>query len=323
MGGFWLARRNQLERMSIVLPVLAAVTTVAFLAIGRANTQNVPASLAFVQLTQFIPEHDTAHTSGLAAIYQQETTDLRLSAGADGFVMPRSEPGDGNTRRLVWTDENQGRWRNVSVPGGSVQFANFSQQIQLAERVTASGQFTSRGFEGRVSLVAGRDPSDALIASLPSPSAAVSFQDDGSFVCRPADVLAQDQFLSTAIVTDESRRRQEIYRELLKVQATEGFASEPLLLTWMEPKTITLEVPDDLQARGSSLAAIPLWIERTPAQTEFLVPATFMPIQSVTGMSGRSLAYNERRGVWIENASRAPPARGSGSRCRNKCFRAS
>lgn len=309
VGGFWLARIKRLEFIALLLPVVAGLTTTAFLVIGASNSRSVPSSVAFAQLVQFVPQFDSAHVSGLAAIYQQETSDMKLTAGPNGLLRPLTSPPDGTTQRLLWTDNQDGRWMNVSIPAGSVQFARFDQRIQFSEPVTASGSFTPDGFVGKFPLAAAKGARDSLIASLPGPSMAIAINEDGSFKASSQNVLAEGQFLSETIVSEESRRRQDIYRELLRPVAGQNFAREPTLLTWLNQAAQTLNVPEGLQQQGTSLAAVPLRIERTPADTEFQVPATFIGMKTVAGMTGRSLAYNERLGTWIEDASRATSTR--------------
>ena len=308
LGGMWLARRNKLDRMAILLPILAGATTIAFLVIGSLNSRSVPSSLAFAELVQYMPESDSAHISGLAAMYQQRTQEMQVAGGQDGILIPLAKPVDGSTHRLLWGDEDSGRWVNVTVPAGSVQFASFDQRVQLAEPVTATGQFQAEGFVGKLPASFGSDIADALVASLPAPSMAIQLRSDGTFTGRTEDVFARDQYLAGAVVSDESRRRLEVYRSLLTTSDVPGFATRPTLMAWTAALP-ALNVTGELHQQGMALAALPLSIERTPPATEFAVPATFIRVESVLGTKGRSLAYNDRNGRWISNASRATSSR--------------
>lgn len=308
LGGVWLARRNKLDRIAILLPILAGATTIAFLVIGSMNSRSVPSSLAFAELVQYMPESDSAHISGLAAMYQQRSGEIQVSGDDDGILIPLAKPADGSTHRLLWGDENNGRWVNVTVPAGSVQFASLDQRVQLADPVTATGQFRAEGFVGKLPASFGSDIGDALIASLPSPAMGIQLRSDGTFTGRKEDVFARDQFLAGAVVSDESRRRLEVYRSLLMPTDVPSFATRPTLLAWTAPLP-ALTVTGELQQQGMALAALPLTIERTPPGTDFTVPATFIRIESVLGTKGRSLAYNDRNGRWMPNASRATSSR--------------
>jgi hypothetical protein len=190
-----------------------------------------------------------------------------------------------------------------------VQFTEFDQTINLAEPVIVRGHFDARGFVGKISGGEQFDLQDALVASFPSPSAAIQPRQDGSFVVSPDDVFSQGQFLASSVVSDESRRRQDIYRSLLTRKADSDVAASPTLFVWGQPQPGVLSIPEDLTQQGSALAAIPLWIDRTPPASEFTIPATFVRIGSTEGEKGRSLSYNARNGKWVTNSSRASNTR--------------
>jgi hypothetical protein len=307
--GLWLAHRNQLDRLAVVLPVLAGVTSIVFLIIGSSNNRSVPSSVAYTQLVRYFPETSSAHVSGIAAIYQQTGKDLEVNSGRHGLLVPQIKPSDGTTHRLLWEDSDSGRWLNVSLPAGSVQFAGFDQGINLAETLVVRGHFDVPGFVGKISGSGQFDLQDALIASLPAPPTAIQPRQDGSFVAAPDDVFSTGQYLASSVVSDESRRRQDIYRSLLTKQDNSDFAVTPTLFVWGQPQPGVLSVPDDLVRQGSALAAIPLWIDRTPPASDFTIPATFVRIIPTEGQKGRSLSYNPRNGKWVTNSSRASNTR--------------
>jgi hypothetical protein len=154
------------------------------------------------------------------------------------------------------------------------------------------------------------DVADAVVASLPAPSSGVRIQADGSFEVTPDAVLSAGQYLLGKVVSAESRRRQDVYRSLLNVKRDESqYAVQPTLFVWTQPLPEVISVPEGLVQHGSALAAVPLWIDPTPAATEFTIPSTFLRVASVAGEKGRSLAFNSRTGKWVAQASRTTNTR--------------
>lgn len=307
--GWWCSRNHRLERLAWFLPGLAIAVTAMFLSIGRLNSKRVPPTVAFTQLVQVFPSTDQANVSGVAALYHQDSTPLSMSGGSGGIVYTTSQATDAAIRRIVWDDTDRGRWQNVVLPGSSVQFVTFRKPIRLTSPINAVGRFGPRGLEGRVVAGSASTLEDAVIANPPAPSLAVRVNSDGTFGGGKEDLLSAGQFIAQQMLSDVSRRRQDVYRQAVSAGEMSRFPTSPSLLGWSAPLACGLDWPADLQQTGEALLTIPLRFQRTPSGERFFLPATFIQVELASNDSGQSTTYNPRTGRWLQGVSRASRSR--------------
>jgi hypothetical protein len=309
VAGWWCGRRSRLDWLAWILPVAAVATTAAFLVIGRWNSRSIPPTVAFTQLVRVYPTTGKAAVSGMAAMYQQATTPWQISSAPGGFIRPVGKAMDGSVARLIWNDDDRGEWRNVSLPGGSVQFATFQQSLSLQPPFEAIARFGPEGIEGRYTTGTLGPPTDMVIANPPAPPLAVQLRQDGSFVARPDDVLPAGQFIADQLLSDAGRRHQDVYRKLLDPTDDTGFPQGPTLLGWSPAITSGLGFPEPSRLAGSAVFGVPLRFERTARGQPFTVPATMIRIQLAVNKSGQSMTYNARTGEWIKAVATASQSR--------------
>jgi hypothetical protein len=302
--GGWLATRHRLDHLAWLVPTLAIITTAIFIVIGRQNSRSVPPSVAFTQLIRVFPDNEEATVTGIAGLYHQNATPLKMSGGRSGLVEPMAPPTAGSIRRLLWTDEDSGHWQNVVFPGGSVQFVDFRRPTKLPAPIKASVRFGQQGLEGRLDAGQLGKLQDTVITNIPAPSLLVHMDADGKFAAGADDVLAQGQFTSDRVLSDEARRRQAIYRQVVAAQDDQRLGSGANLLGWTGAVECGLDWPKDLQQTGAALVALPLRIERTPSGQAFSVPSTFLQPKASSNEMGQSMAYNDRTGVWLSGLTR-------------------
>jgi len=102
------------------------------------------------------------------------------------------------------------------------------------------------------------------------------------------------------LLSDEQRRRNTVYRELLDPTDAMNFPSNPTLFAWSNDVNSGVTLPENFQRTGTSLMAVPLQIDRTPSGSSFHVPATFVRVEAFLGEHGRSSVFDARTGVWYE-----------------------
>jgi hypothetical protein len=304
-AGGWLASRQRLDQLMWLLPVLAFATTLIFVLIGRQNSRSVPPTIAFTQLIRMFPDTEEATVSGLAGLYHQEVTPLNMSGGPNGLVEPLATPMAGAIRRLFWTDEDRGHWQNVMLPGNSVQFIDFRRPTRGIGNVQATARFGPKGLEGSVTSGNLGKLQNAVITNTPAPSLHVDMKADGTFVCGPNEVLAEGQYTADRVLSDEARRRQAIYRQVVSAQDDNRLGRGANLLGWTGPVDSGIDWPAGLLQTGAALIAIPLRFQRTLAGEPFTVPATFLQAKATANESGQSMSYNDRTGVWLTGITRA------------------
>jgi hypothetical protein len=302
--GTFLARRQQLEHMAWLVPAICGTVAVMLLSAGMTNSRSVPPTLAAMELVRANPDFSQAHATGVGAVYSQDAIDLSFESDATGLVEPEFSEASVETNRLEWNDNGQPKWVNLSTSPGSIRMVRYEQMRQLDESLAVVGRLGPRGLEGRVVGTEQEGLSDLLIAAPPSPNLAIRLQRDGSFVAGNGEILARDQYLTDTLLTDEQRRRQIIYRDLLDPSDEVIYPRTSTLLGWRITEGPDLGLPSIFEQRAASLITIPLRLDRTPPETRFLVPAAFVRIESFIGSYGASTVFNPRSGLWTEDVMR-------------------
>ena len=226
--------------------------------------------------------------AGLAAFYHHRTVGLPLGVRG-GLVEPVSHAQSaGTTKRLVWDDNGWSQWQNLSLRSGSVQLARFDKTTVLPATVSARGHFGPDGFQGRLTPGPLDRIADAVVAVPPAPALAVSMDDDGNFLSGVDQVLPPGEYLANALLSDEQRRRQQVFRGLLDPADRIAYPNTPTLFFWSEPLELGLQFPREMRQSHSAVVGVPLLIEQSLPGTQFVVPSSFIRVESVLGRQGRS-----------------------------------
>ncbi len=299
-SGVWLARKRQLERMAWVGPLTAALAGAALVTMGLGARNTVPPTVAVAQLAEVDPEVDDVHLTGLMAMYHQEASAGPLGARRGGIFSPDMTGLGGRTRRMVRTDLDAWHWEHLELPAG-VRTAPFAFAARMDRRVEARAAFGPQGLRGTVSSGPFQQPADAVIALPWRGRLAAELDDEGRFTAGTADVLAPGQFITGAMLSDEQRRRQAVYEQLLSEAGPGKHPGRPTLFAWAPPLDMHLRFPEDLRQVGSALVAIPLKIEQTPPGARVVIPSPFLDFRSVGGLGGKpSAAFSNSVREWIE-----------------------
>ena len=164
-------------------------------------------------------------------------------------------------------------------------FAPFSQTGVIDEPISAKAMFGPDGIKRAMSLGPFQDVSDLVIATPGYGGLTVRSVSRGEFAAEATDVVRAGEFIGGSIFSDEQRRRQAVYRNLLLDSGREDYPQRPTLLAWAEPFDLNFKFPLDVERKGAALIAIPLEFERAPPGTRLRIPAPFLPFQPV-GASG-------------------------------------
>jgi hypothetical protein len=167
------------------------------------------------------------------------------------------------------------------------------------------GKFTPRGFEGRLSGLNVNSCEDPVIIAAAAPSLAVA-ADSASpslFVGGADDLLSADQYVDEKLMSDVQQDRQDLLRQLISPD-TPIFGRDPTLLVWTDPIDSGVTFDDDYLRRGSSLASIPIRLERLPSGSDFQVPASFVRMEAYAGERGPSTVFNPATGKWLDEMNR-------------------
>ena len=305
IAGVMLSRRNQLEHLAWLIPVIALITTGVFISTGLANSTSVPPTIAAMEIHRVLPGTNELRTEGLAAIYDSQSRQVDWTTAGRQWAIP-APPSDGEVRRLVWLDDDTVVPDNASTAAGSVGTARLSAEQVSASPLGVSARFGPSGIEG---LFAPRGeaatiPTDAVIVQASMPALPVSATAEGSFTADADSVLAPGEYVAGGLLSDEQARRHGVLQQLLDPEDSWVFPREPAILSWTEDVLLADSFPADFATIGASLNVTPLTFEPTPPNTRFTVPATFLKPSIEAGRGGTSTAYSMRSGKWVKGLTR-------------------
>ncbi|MCG8648230.1 MAG: hypothetical protein MI861_00265, partial [Pirellulales bacterium] len=307
-AGVWLARQRRLERMAVLLPVSALLTTGLLLAIGNRQTASVPSTVATGQIIRVVDGVDQVQVSTIRAIYSQQSGDVQLSAAYRTMTVPARVEG---TTRIRWDDSGRSTWVGTPYPPGAVRYAESESNVSLNHPLVVRGTFGKEGFVGTVQGVDPATCEDGLIISLPAPSTAATLGAAGEpagVIANTSDLLAAQQFIPGALLTDRQRARQLLLREMLRSPQQHPFGDGPSLLVWSQPMSLGVEFASRFERSGSALMSIPVRVDRPTAEDEFRIPATFVGIDAHVGSRGVSSVFNPRTGKWLPELTKPTEA---------------
>jgi hypothetical protein len=300
IAGTWLAARRRLDRLALVAPAVTIICTIAMIVIGMRTVRSVQPTLASAQLIRVIPQTSEAQVTGLTAAYEHDTRDLSLGV-FDGQIGPLDVESGGTVKRVAWDDGDWSRWKNLKLVAGTVQLLTSVNTYCLPTNVRAVGRFGERGLEGHLERGPFEDLEDAFIAAPPASPVAVQWSDETEFVSGPEQVLARGQFMRETLLSDAQRQRQQLLRDLLNPTDRVLFPRQPSLFFWSAPLEVDQELPEGMHEQQTALVCMPLQILRTSPQTKFVLPSSFLRVESTYGTAGRSSVYDSRYDTWMVN----------------------
>ena len=301
LGAVWLGRRGRLELMGWLAPLASVAAAGMLAAVGLQNTRAVPATVAEGQFVQTLSGSPDVQVSGLLMFYHQDTAAADLGSTNGGVFVPDMSGFGGEVRRMVWTDWDRWHWENLRLPRG-VRVAPFRNDIRLDSPLKVTAAFGPEGLSGTVSGPA-IDLTDVVLAAPSGGNLSVQLRPEGEFVSGPGHVLPQGKFISDRLVSDDQRRRQELYARALKSAGFEDRSGTELtLFGWADSLDLGFRHPEGVQQTGAALIAFPVQLTRTPPGTQVRIPAPLLSYRAVTAPDGTPLAgpLSNRTGEWSE-----------------------
>ena len=274
--GVALARRRRLEQLAWIGPAGAAVAAAILVACGISARNSVPPTLAQFQRAEVDPGGDEVDVRGVMALYRPEPSDVLPEAKRGGLVWPERIGREGEIHRIVWTDRQAWHWEHVNLPAG-VCFAPFRETVQFDTPTVARGRFGPTGFSGTL-----HGPfqgcTDSLLVCPSGRRLLVRLGEDGDFSTGPGDELTHGQYVGASLLTDDQRRRQTIYEEVLSIDLSRP--PLPRLFFWAEPLDLGFKLKMAAREAGSALVSMPIRVDPTPPGTLAVIPAPFLEYEA-------------------------------------------
>ncbi|MCA9156672.1 MAG: hypothetical protein KDA72_00015 [Planctomycetales bacterium] len=293
--GMFLARRDSLEHLGWLGSVAVVLTSVSLLAVGRASREAVPRAVAVTQFVETSSFTDEFQVTGLAAAYSPDKSFESLVGSRGGRLTPELDVHGGTVLRMISTDRDKWELHNLVLPAGQ-QLVPFSNSYHVSHPVTATATFGPNGLYGQISVGPFEQSSDAILALPSGHNMAVNLSDKGHFTSGMNDVLVSGQFLSESLLSDEQRRRMEIYHLLFRRHDDRSYPEKPTLLMWARPLDLGFRILEGVEQTGSALVSIPLDFTSPAPGTPVVIPAPLVSYRAVGAET--SFAYDNRRRKW-------------------------
>ncbi len=287
--GIGLRQSRRPELLGWLAPAAALVAMSIFVVYGETSRRAAPATVAVAEVVDAITGKEEASLHGLMAVYRPDSGTADLGVTRGGFFELNAEGLNGQTRRLVRTDQGAWHWENLALPAG-VRMSPFHRTVPTARPITAVAHFGPEGIEGRLDTGPFEELSDVLLTTLGGRNLAVQLRPDGTFRSGSPNILPQGQFLSSAVLNDRQQQQQNIFREFLTPPGGGYLQERNVLLAWA--KLIDPQFRMDPEARfvGSALLVIPLRLERPARGERVTIPGPLLSYQRIlSGMPARPL----------------------------------
>lgn len=306
--GIWFAKAKRLSRLAWAVPVISISVAGYLIFVSNRQTQAIPSTVAMGQIVRVNAETSTAQIDSVAAIYCQESRPLLLQSRPGTSTELRESNDTGDIKRMIFTDDGRSGWGHVRQPPGVVRHVASKTTMHLPEPWAIHGRFTKQGFEGTVKGLTNTDGKavceDAVVIGATVPTLGLTAVSGNRLVGDTDSLLASGQYMAGTLLSDEQRDRQSLLRELLS-PGSPLRQSKPSVLAWTNPIETGVDFGEDFTRRGSALTSLPIQLHRTESGSQFMIPATFIDMQPVTGSGGESVAYDALNGEWLRNINKA------------------
>ncbi|HEY7327926.1 MAG TPA: hypothetical protein VH592_09815 [Gemmataceae bacterium] len=294
--GIGMRQSRRPELLGWLAPAASLMAMSLFIVIGERSRRAAPPTVAVAQVVNAVSENEEASIHGLMAVYRSDSGTAELGATRGGFFDLNMAGLEGQTRRLVLTDQDAWHWENVSLPAG-VRMAPFQTAVSTVKPITALAHFGPAGIEGRIEAGPFEDLNDVLLATPSGRNLAVQLHPDGSFRAGSQDILPKEQFLASAVLNDRQRQRQNLFREFLKPPGAEYLQRRNIMLAWAKPIDTHFRVGPEARSVGSALLIIPLRFKRPANGERVTIPGPFLSYQRVLDGIPTRPSLTSNRGI--------------------------
>ena len=301
--GVWLQRRDQGERLIILLPLIAILVAIPAVGLGSLGRGVAPTTVIETAFIQSVPGSKRLVSDGYASVFDFGSEALNVSGTEGTIIEVDPDPTNRNYRRLVWTGIDSCHWEGLEPPDGIRTFSERSlETLQRPLSVTAT--FDEKGVVGTLDSGGLTETGDLIIAGMSPDRMSLVLDSAGQFRGTPQDVLAVGNFSGGTLVSDRQRRRAEVYGSVFENPGSrQAFPQVTSLLFWAQSNRQMLNVGDSDVRRDRSLLVVhPLRMEQPKLGTRITIPSPFMSLRTTLDSkeSGFSSIFDNGRRQWSE-----------------------
>ncbi len=301
--GLWLFFGGGLSRFGIIAPTLALVASVPLIIAATLQRRDIPTMNTALQVVQ-IDSVGGAYLREGAAVYSSESRGMELIGKGDGLAIPASTIETGI--RSVTTDDFQ-NWRltNSTWPAGTWRYRS---QLAIPEiRLVAQANLTKEGLDIELPQELPSPLQDVVVNMVAGAQSLGKSLDGKKRLLIDGELPAEgDRWTTDTIVSDEQRRRAEVYTKLFE-DIQEPQIPLRTLCGWTELWPQAPQWNVDIERRGTALVTLPIRIATPPAGSEVRIPYPLVGIEHADFKNASSV-FKQSTGKFISEATLATDA---------------
>ncbi len=305
--GCWHVFSGGSNRLGLVAPALAIASSVPLIAAAMLQRRDIPTMSTSLQFVHNDSVSGAILREG-AAVYSNESQAMELVGKGDGFAVPSPNIETG-IRSVVIDDFQSWRMTNSAWPSGTWRYKT---QLALPEiSLFAQSHLTKEGLSIELPPVSTKGlPSplqDIVVNMVPGAQSLGKLVDGNKRLLVDGELPAEgERWTTDTIVSDEQRRRSEVYAKLFQ-DAKEAHISTRTLCGWTDlwPQSPQWDV--DMEHRGTAMVNLPIRVAIPPAGSEIRIPYSLIKIEHATTNSPTSV-FSQETGKFINEATMATDA---------------
>lgn len=288
---------GDIARFGWAAPILSAVAGCGLFIASSWIRRDIPETAANLQVIQVSEDGNTASVREQGAIYLNSEKAMELTSTSDGFAIANEDVQSGIKRYTV-EDFQQWKLSNATWP---MTWRYQSQSVLAAENLMAIGTLSEQGL--RITLPDSIELEDPVVSMVPG-APMIGSRVDRQILADGSLLAENDRWIDGSIITDEQRRRIEIYREFFQPdnrvptlsRVVYGWTSRWDTAQWNAP---------DLTIAGSALVSLPIRLQRPAVGQKIALPSGVVKIERDTSSESRTSVFSDVSGKWTPDVSLA------------------
>jgi hypothetical protein len=301
--GVWHVWGGGTNRLGLFAPGLAVVASIPLIVAATLQRRDIPTMSTSLQFVE-VDYATGAHLREGAAVYSSDSRAMDLVAKGDGLAIPSSNIETG-IRSIVTEDLHNWRLTNSAWPAGTWRYKT---QLSIPE-----ASFVAQSHLGKEGLYIDLPedlPSplqDIVVNMVPGAQSLGKFVDGNKGLLIDGELPAEgDRWTTDTIVSDEQRRRAEVYAKLFE-DNQESQLPARTLCGWTDLWPQAPQWNVDMERRGTAIVNLPVRLATPAVGTEVRIPYSLIKIEHATVKSASSI-FKQDTGKFISEATLATEA---------------
>ncbi|MGC8624813.1 MAG: hypothetical protein ACP5VQ_06060 [Phycisphaerae bacterium] len=298
--GFFLARKNRLERLAPVAILLAVVAGLVLIVNGKLNRGKVKLTLSSYQIAVAAPAEHLLVLRGFTTLFSPQAQGAELTTSSAFQFNPETTFAKQPDVRMVVRSNGKFQWEKLNLPSAATIDVpyNTSRQADLITPVIARFGPLGLLISGQGSMFSNLRNS-VIVA--PRGAMALARLGAGRSLAGSAEILPAGQFVRSSLLTRLEQRHNSIAAQLF----TAGGPPAPLLLGWRSSVMPPVQLTQHPVVFNQTLLVIPVDVRHSAPGTNVAIAWPYLSYRLVSGPGEQAPApvYDVRNHRWLRDLS--------------------